>query len=77
MDQFIFNPPVRVSASAGSSIASGDDAITLVRNHAIETGDGDSIRLVRKLKDAGTPDEIESAAAAFRRWARIYQSASS
>lgn len=43
-------------------------AASVVRRHAIETGDIASIRLVRVLKDATSPDEVGSAIAAFRKW---------
>ena len=43
-------------------------AAGIVRRHAIETGDLASIRLVRVLKDATLPKDVDFAIAAFRKW---------
>jgi hypothetical protein len=43
-------------------------AASIVRTHAIETGDPVSIRLVRILKNAESPAQIRAAISAFRRW---------
>jgi hypothetical protein len=43
-------------------------AASIVRTHAIKTGDIASVRLVRVLKDAESPEQISSAISAFRKW---------
>ena len=43
-------------------------AASIVRAHAIKTGNMSSVRLVRLLKDAETPEQISSAISAFRKW---------
>jgi hypothetical protein len=43
-------------------------AASIVRAHAIKTGDIASVRLVRVLKDAESPEQISSAISAFRKW---------
>jgi hypothetical protein len=43
-------------------------AASIVRAHAIKTGSMASVRLVRVLKDAESPEQISSAVSAFRKW---------
>jgi hypothetical protein len=43
-------------------------AASIVRAHAIKTGNMASVRLVRVLKDAESPEQISSAISAFRKW---------
>ena len=43
-------------------------AASIVRTHAINTRNPESIRLVRVLKEAATPDQIRTAISAFRKW---------
>ena len=43
-------------------------AASIVRTHAIKTGNMASVRLVRVLKDAESPEQISSAISAFRKW---------
>jgi hypothetical protein len=43
-------------------------AASIVRAHAIKTGNMASVRLVRILKDAESPEQISFAISAFRKW---------
>ena len=64
-------PAVKLNRPNRTVICLLDDAIALVRAHAIETGELSSIRLVRIMKDATSPDEIAQAGEAFRAWALL------
>ena len=67
-----FDPPVQAFLGGESRLVrTVDEAVTIVRAHAIDTGDGVSIRLVRMLKDAETSKEVEAAATAFRIWCQM------
>jgi hypothetical protein len=64
-----FDPPVQAPLGHESRLVRAvDEAVSIVRAHAIDTGDGVSIRLVRMLKNAETFDQVEAAATAFRIW---------
>lgn len=69
MDHAALNPALRLNRPGRTVICRLHDAIAVVRAYAIETGDLSSIRLVRILKDATSPDEIAEAGEAFRAWA--------
>jgi hypothetical protein len=69
MDHASLNPALQLNRPGRPVIERLRDAVAVVREHAIETGDLASIRLVRVLKNATSPDEVAQAGAAFRRWA--------
>jgi hypothetical protein len=69
MDHASLNPALRLNRPGRPVIERMKEAIAVVRAHAIETGDLTSIRLVRILRDATSPEEIAEAGAAFRAWA--------
>jgi hypothetical protein len=69
MDQSAFVPALKLNRPDRAVICRLTDAIAVVRAHAIETGELSSIRLVRLMKDATSPDEVLEAGEAFRAWA--------
>jgi hypothetical protein len=69
MDNLALVPALRLNRPDRAVIQRLKDAVAVVRAHAIDTGDLSSIRLVRILKDATSPDEIAQAGEAFRAWA--------
>lgn len=69
MEQSALIPAVKLNCPGRAVIQRLNEAIALVRAHAIETGDLTSVRLVRMLKDATSPDEIAEAGETFRAWA--------